>query len=639
MWTGATSTTWSTASNWNANATPGASNDAKIPQSGITNFPVLSANASVNSFEIVSGADVNASAYTLSVNGNLINNGSITGDDGSGKLSMSGSASQTITGVGSIDNLEINNSNGVSITSSNTVTINEGFYPVSGLLTTNGGLILNSDANGTASIFQKSSSCTTYISGDVVLKRYIDPNGNNSYRFIGNPFNDGTKLYSSFTNLPLSYAYHYNTSYASPNPTNSTGDPAWSRITGTDTFEQYRGIISYLNSTTSSFTIQATGPLNQCDVVVSVSSYSNNDANKGYVLLSNPYAAFLDLSSNTTRTNVQNGFYVWDTATTNTDADSQNSVQSLYNAKGKYKSIVPGAPVDATLVPPMGAFLVKLSAGEGLQSGSITFKETEKSNSRSVLYYTPFALQPKPGLVNSSPVKNRSLAPSNIPFYFLKLQQNGQVIDDFKLVFRAEASNDYDNWDLTKMPNSNLDLYAKLPNSAYNFAVDTRSLEFDNFEIPIFVTSKVDINAENFELKWEHFNEVDADFILEDLQTFEKIKLVNGKAYTFKGGSKNPESPRFNLNVIKKGSDDEENVIVYPNPANKYINIQGNDVLKGEYIISIFDANGNKVQENSKTFSLNVAPSIITENLNPGLYFIQIKNANGFFLTKKLLIK
>jgi hypothetical protein len=140
-------------------------------------------------------------------------------------------------------------------------------------------------------------------------------------------------------------------------------------------------------------------------------------------------------------------------------------------------------------------------------------------------------------------------------------------------------------------------------------------------------------------LKWEHYNEVNADFILEDLQTFEKFKLINGKTYSFKGGSKNSGSPRFNLNVIKKGSVDEENVIVYPNPASKYINIQGNDVLKGEYIISIFDANGNKVQENTKTFSLNFAPSIITENLNPGLYFIHIKNANGIFLTKKLIIK
>jgi hypothetical protein len=641
LWTGTTNTTWSTATNWNAGTTPGSGDNAKIP-SGISNYPALGANASVNSIEIVSGASLNTSGFKLTVNGNLTNNGSISGTEGSGKLSMAGASAQTISGTGSIDNLEISNSSGVSIVSGNTLTINQGFYPVSGILTTNGGLVMNSDANGTASIFQK-ASCSTYISGNVTLRRYINPNNNSSYRFIGNPFADNTKTLSSFTNLPLTYAYKYDTTNPNPNPTNSTGDPAWARLSSSSIFEQNKGIITFVNSAASAFTIEANGPLHQCDVQIQLSSYSNNDANKGYVLLSNPYAAFLNLSANPSgsRSNVQSGFYIWDTATSEADGTSQKSAQSGYNAKGKYKTIIPGGGGnDATLVPPMGAFLVKLTTATTQQTGTITFKETEKANTRNVQYYTPFAIKPIPGIGNTNPTMNRTIEKPALPFYYLKLIHKGREIDDFKLIFREEASNEYDIWDLTKMPNSSLDLYSKMPNSTYSFAVDSRSNNFESFEIPIFIKAKESIANETFEFKWEHVNQVDADFYLEDFITKEKYKLTNGQLYSFKAEvSSSEELPRFKLYVVKKGNTDDRDVSVFPNPATKYINIQSNEKLNGDYTIEIFDASGFKVNESIKNFRKNFIPSISTESLSPGNYFIHIKNATGATFTKKLIIK
>jgi hypothetical protein len=103
-WTGTTSTSWSTASNWNPAAVPSSTNNVTIPTTGITNFPVTT------SLTIAAGATLTLNGNArLTVNGTLTNNGTLTLEsgatlvqDGSGTVAGSGTfnVKQALTGAG-----------------------------------------------------------------------------------------------------------------------------------------------------------------------------------------------------------------------------------------------------------------------------------------------------------------------------------------------------------------------------------------------------------------------------------------------------------------------------------------------------------------------------------------------------------
>lgn len=632
LWTGTTSSNWNTATNWNAGAVPASTDKAKIPVVA-TNYPALSSNNSITDLEVVSGASLSTGSSKLSVLGSLTNNGSITGTDLSGKLSMAGTSAQTISGTGSIDNLELDNNSGVTITSgSNMQTINTGLFPVNGVLTTNGNLTMNSTSSQTASVFQKTGSCTTYISGNVTLRRYIDPAGNNTFRFIGNPFNSTTKSFSTFTNLPLTNAYRYNSAFASPDPANSNGDPAWASVAGADVFDQYQGIITYITGNTP-FTIESSGPVNQCDVTINISAYSNNDATKGYALISNPYMSFLDLSSNSTRTGLQNGFYVWDTSTNTTDNTSQKARQSNFNAKGKYNTVTPGQSGGANIIPPLGAFFIRVSAGAGLVNGSITFKETEKSGSNTVSNYVPFS-------VGKGATSNAVTTFSKPYIYNLSLKHNGADVDLYRLVFRDEATNGYDNWDLPKMLNTDLSLFSKIQNTNYSFAVDTRSTSFDAFEVPLYLSTKLDISETSFEFEWKPDGQtIEANFVLEDLISKNKYQLTNGAKITFTAGKYDRTLPRFKLLVSPKSSETQlgQKSFAYPNPFTNFLYIEPLDAMEGKALVEIIDLQGRPHYQTNIELEKNVTKYLSIPTLTTGSYILRLNDVAGKTITQKIV--
>ena len=118
-WDGSSSTDWSTAANWSLNRVPNAADNVIIP-SGLSRYPVLTANANVDNFTL-NGGSFSTSNFNLTVDYNLIvNNG--TFDAGTGTISA--------------DNVDVNNGTltiqGNNLTLGNDFSIDGGTVQVTG---------------------------------------------------------------------------------------------------------------------------------------------------------------------------------------------------------------------------------------------------------------------------------------------------------------------------------------------------------------------------------------------------------------------------------------------------------------------------------------------------------------------------
>ncbi|MCC7508136.1 MAG: hypothetical protein IT464_02025 [Planctomycetes bacterium] len=96
-WTGATSTAWGTATNWNPASVPTATNDVIIPDtSALPNQPTLSATATCRSLTIQASGVLNGSTGTLTVNAHWTNNG--TFNAGTSLVIIAGGSTSVIGG-------------------------------------------------------------------------------------------------------------------------------------------------------------------------------------------------------------------------------------------------------------------------------------------------------------------------------------------------------------------------------------------------------------------------------------------------------------------------------------------------------------------------------------------------------------
>ena len=123
--------------------------------------------------------------------GDLSNNGTVTG---TGILSMNGSSAQAISGLGSVNVFDLNNSSGASIASPGSrMIVNSVLSVTSGTLSTSDSLVLNStDTTVAARVAQLPPSGST-ISGNVQVAQYI-PGGYRRYRFWSQPFSTAISL-------------------------------------------------------------------------------------------------------------------------------------------------------------------------------------------------------------------------------------------------------------------------------------------------------------------------------------------------------------------------------------------------------------------------------------------------------------
>jgi hypothetical protein len=380
-WSGATDNTWATSTNW-SNGVPTAFIDAIVN----TGTPSITDSRTVANLTLGNAATI-TNTGTLNITNNLTNNGSILGG---GTTILNGTIAQSISGTGTISNLTINNTYGVTIASgSNLLNITGVLTPTAGTLTTNGNLTLKSDATGTASIGNSAGT----ISGNVTVERYIPSSARRRYVLVGSPV-AGASIYNAWQeggvanagygtlitggasggsngfDLPTTSAK----SIFTYNDNNATGSK-WVGLANTDATNLSAGAgyllfvrgdrtlnITSTPSASGNTTLRATGTIGQGDISPTLSV---TGAGK-YNLIANPYPCAIDWNSGSiTKTNLTGNFTVY---------DPNNNVFVSSNGSVKTPNI---GNQQAGFIQSGQAFFVQNDAA----NGAITFTEAAKTTS------------------------------------------------------------------------------------------------------------------------------------------------------------------------------------------------------------------------------------------------------------------
>jgi sugar lactone lactonase YvrE len=198
LWTGATNAFNSTG-NWSGGRVPQTDDDIIFSPTAASDLE-LDGNKTVGHVNFNgSGRSLRLGAHNLTIKGNLTMPGNITG---TGRVIMNGGAAQTIIGGGDIPDLEINNSNGVTIDATgDELTVSGTLRSTSGSLTANGKLRLKSNSGGTARV----GVVTGSITGNVIAERYVQRNENSdgtgrAWRLVSLPVSGSGTLRDFFMN-------------------------------------------------------------------------------------------------------------------------------------------------------------------------------------------------------------------------------------------------------------------------------------------------------------------------------------------------------------------------------------------------------------------------------------------------------
>jgi len=659
----------------------------RLNKSGGTTIPItnnvivdggtlqISTNQTLNNLTLTSGTVIIDAGVTLTINGTITRTSGVIKGSATSNLVITGASGtiafdQTTPGTTNVlRNLTISGSgtttlgNALSITGGSTygvVIVGSG-----ATLSSGGNLTLKSDANGTAAIGNSAGT----ITGNITIERFISQSGRR-WRYIAAPVTGqtladwGTKFYITGPGTPgatvgsqnsngyattRSNLLGYNNASTTPasvriynrttsgsiengwaNPTSNmataltpgVGYRAFIRGPITGTYATDTAVIGYFDvngaaPTQSSFTFTQTGGVSNTVNAGSVSLPINstgtdaggafNTSNDGWNLIGNPYPCAFDWvafwSSNTNRTNIGTSIHVFDA--------KANSYKS-YSTQAGTGTLTSG------IIPSGSAFFVQ-ATGTG---ASLTFTENFKTTT------APLALHKK-GAASDE--------------LHIKYYRDSTESDEYILKMINGATLLKDDYDITKLRNDNLNL------SSYG----SDSINLTLSSIP-FVTeeTKINLNVEatrkgSYNFDFTTINDFDNTISVSLLDKFTQktIDIRKNPVYTFVMDSLPHQwgKDRFVLilNAISKttGIDNESNItntkmVVYPNPASDVLNISINNSSFKNSSISIYNISGNEVLSSTM---MGTSTQLNIESLSNGVYFVKVKNENGFDRTVKFI--
>jgi len=607
---------------------------------------VLNLNSSLNlsqsNLQIEQNAGINNTG-NLYIGNDIENNGSITG---TGITEINGTTKQTISGVGKISNIKLNNTLGANIDVESKVFVLDSYIPTAGILTTNGNLVLVSNETTTASITTGAAS-GNYLRGNVMVERFIPAKATRKWSFVASPVtqsiaqswqqqihitgagNGGSVcpelaphnngFDATVTNTPSMYSYD----------ASQTSGQRWIALNNTLTENLTAGKAFRVNirgdrnlgcslldgtiNTVSAVTLQATGLINieNHNAGNFNISYPNTLADN-YVFVGNPYPSAINF--NTFRTdnsaNIANNYAIYiptNNAGVYTYWDA--NTQTFTGGTG-YDDITGNEIVSGQ------AFFVQ---AKNIGNVTLTFTEEQKVNTHNTGYFKP---------------KNY---PEQIKINYL---QNNVKVDEAIIRFVDDENISNTSFNNLDIPSMNSGTYISSLKSTKGMVVQTRNLttlKQDEVWLNIGATA-----SGTYQLNFSDFdNFANTDIYLTDHYTNTTQNIRENAVYEFSIDKDNAATKgvaRFSISFNRTIQPEYvSNVIkLYPNPANKQVTIELPQTADNTitYQIKVTDIAGKIVMEQKQ---LSGTHQLSLDKLTTGTYLIEITDSKGIKTTEKLV--
>ncbi len=617
-WTGALSTRWDTAANWTCALVPTDSDVVTIPVT--TNQPDLSASLTATSLDltIASGATITLNTSSiLNVKGDLTNNGHVYG---AGKMSLSGTSAQQISGIGIVNNIELNNSAGATINTGSRLVVGSTLSITSGTLTTNDSLELSSDINGTARVAAIPASGAA-ISGKVKVDQYIQANYRR-FRFWAHPFDSAISLgqlqpymditgsggsANGFTTTTTNNPSAFKLVVAYSNP-GASYDPGWVPITKIDGAEndtnmlhRHQGLRLFMRGAKgeglggfayvpSANIVSMKGTLNQGDQLINLEKGS---AIQDFNFIGNPYASPVDIGEAMREASdsgflVGTAFYVWNAGLGATGG-------------GQYQALdfVVGGVTQHYSLPAYASFQLRtVSNGNHLRI-------TENMKTASATSYL--------------------FKPGNTPYVSLHVyDESYHPWDMLNIRFDDNASDSEDiRLDAVKPAGGDLSFYS-LSADGRKMVIDARPFDAGKI-IPLGVRSSY---KQNYIIRAEHLLAPDnGAVVLHDKLLNKYVTLSEGTEYKFTidNDKATQGENRFEL-ALKPGQSvaNRFSVVMTPNPATDDVKISFTTADANKVVIRVTDIKGVCVYTTELAASTAGQVTIPVGRLASGAYMVEV---------------
>ncbi|WP_299247438.1 hypothetical protein [uncultured Cytophaga sp.] len=583
IWIG-TTTEWNTGTNWSPTGVPSLTEDVVI--TNISVKPIISGTANAKDIIINTGSSLEiTSAATLNLYGNFVNSGSFLAQSGSNFV-VKGSASQSLSGVGSLSNLTIDKTNAADeVGFFSSTDVNGTIRLLNGVLSTNNNITLNFD-NG-ANIAYNASDAGSIV-GNVTAKRNLVA----KTHYIGVPFSGVTSAQVEAT-TPL-YVNPYWKMY-----TKDFVRQNWTAVTNT--------VTSMPLGTGFSLSLPTIAPLKLSGTYNHAYTFTSpqyaNDATGKYFMVGNPYPSTLD----------------WDNAAGWTKEKIGGSIYYLDAATSKTASYVTGAAVNggSQFIPAMQGFLV-VCDGTG-DFSSLSINNTARVSLQNPSYWR--------------------VATDDMIRVRITSGGSAALNDETVIRFNENATTDFDfDLDAYKILNSgkNPSVYTKVGNNTYSI----NSYSVPDSANTVSLLTKL-VADDTYTFTFENNNST-IQYVLLDKKLGVEQPIT--QAYTFSGTTKDSIN-RFELQLreaiptITTGLQ-ASNITrgLQISSSTKGFVIQSERFVGEAAHIELLDMTGNTVKSISNQ-SISTNATFIPVELAEGSYIVKVTIDSELFTGLIVLIK